>query len=65
MRARRGVRAREGRALTRLPLPLSLFAPQVHPDNYVQLKLVILKHLPILGASLSVESELSSFRFVG
>lgn len=22
---------------------------QVHPDNYVQLKLVILKHLPILG----------------
>lgn len=23
---------------------------QVHPDNYVQLKLVVLKHLPVLGA---------------
>lgn len=23
----------------------------VHPDNYVQLKLVVLKHLPVLGGS--------------
>lgn len=33
-----------------LTLKSAGFRLQVHPDNYVQLKLVILKHLPILGA---------------